>query len=238
MKNLGSTMDVRLELEKFYTTVKTRAADNVNGYAELRGPDVVWVDDDYFNAPLRVAIVGQQVDGTEYSYREFAETWSIQDAIKNTREFDFGSTYWRTPFWQFFHAVRVSQLGPESSTRSLLWTNLVRFVTLERDSILWKPYAEGALRLQDDILKTELKLTKPDICIFVTGPNYDPILERYFPGIEYQDRGLNIRAFAKLKHSALPAFSYRSYHPKAMRLQNKWNDTLALLGSELGWRAA
>lgn len=117
----------------------------------------------------------------------------------------------------------------------MLWTNLVKFVASDGSSILSKPYAEDALKLQVDILTTELKIANPDVCLFVTGPDYDRVLERYYPGLRFEPLNLPLRQFAKLFHPHLPRHSYRTYHPKALRLQKVWDEVLRILSRELSW---
>jgi hypothetical protein len=228
-------MSVREQLVDFYREVKTRAPANNKDFSDIVGPDLIWVDDEYLNAPTRIAIIGQQVDGWDYTYPEFVADWEVNNAIEEYRKFDYGINYHSSPFWQFFHQVRTFQHGPNAGQRMLLWTNLVKFVSEDQSSILWKPYRDQALALQDDILVTELRLTSPDICIFVTGPDYDDIIERYYPGVQFQALTAPVREFAKLTHPDLPEKSYRCYHPKYLRLGGHWEPTIATLKNELGW---
>jgi hypothetical protein len=228
-------MNVRKELSDFYSEVKVRAPDNFDSFGDLVGPDLIWVDDEYLQAQPRIAIIGQQVLGWDYTYPEFVKDWEVGDAIEAYRKFDFGADYYSTPFWQFFHQVRTLQHGPSAGRRMVLWTNLVKFVSSEEDPILWKPYRDAALALQDDILFTELRLTTPDICIFVTGPDYDSIIDRYYPGIRYHAIVAPVREFAKLEHPDLPKHSYRCYHPKYLRIGGHWESTINALRQQLGW---
>jgi hypothetical protein len=108
-------------------------------------------------------------------------------------------------------------------------------VASDRSSILWKPYADQALALQSDILITELKIAEPEVCLFVTGPDYDRIIEQYYPGIEFQPIHAPVREFAQLVHRDLPVKSYRCYHPKYLRLGGHWDQTMDILRQELQW---
>jgi hypothetical protein len=91
--------------------------------------------------------------------------------------------------------------------------------------------------IQKDLLVTELNIAKPDICLFVTGPNYDFILERYYPKIKFKELGLPVRQFAKLIHPQLPLRSYRMYHPNYLNWDRKgrWEMTFQILARELSW---
>ncbi|MEI6314462.1 MAG: hypothetical protein WCO89_06295 [Syntrophus sp. (in: bacteria)] len=228
-------MSVCKQLADFYCQVKARAPGNYESFTDLVGPDLIWVDDEYLKTQPRIAIIGQQVLGWDYTYPEFINNWEVVDAIDEYRKFDYGVRYYSTPFWRFFHQVRTLQHGPNAGQRTVLWTNLVKFVSADENSILGKPYREAALALQDDVLITELRLTTPDICIFLTGPEYDSIIDRYYPGIKYHALNAPVRAFAKLEHPDLPKHSYRCYHPKYLSIGGYWESTINTLSKELGW---
>lgn len=79
-----------------------------------------------------------------------------------------------------------------------------------------------ALELQGDLFISELSILEPDVCVFATGPDYDRVIERYYPGVTFEDCGFDSRTLAMVKHERLPVRSFRTYHPKALRLQKKW----------------
>ena len=84
-------------------------------------------------------------------------------------------------------------------------------------------------------LITELKIAEPEVCLFVTGPDYDRIIGQYYPGIEFQPIHAPVREFAQLVHRDLPEKSYRCYHPKYLRLGGHWDQTMDILRQELQW---
>jgi hypothetical protein len=233
-------MNVCKQLADFYRQVKARAPGNYESFTDLVGPDLIWIDEEYLKAEPRIAIIGQQVLGWDYTYPEFIKNWEVDNAIDKYREFDYGAHYYSTPFWQFFHQVRTSQHGPNAGQRTVLWTNLVKFVAADESSILWKPYTEAALQLQQDVLTTELAIARPDICLFVTGPDYDFVLERYFSGIELEPLDLPVRQFARLVHPRLPRHSYRTYHPNYLNRDRKrrWDKVFQMLSREVSWANA
>jgi len=226
------------ELERFYSSLKSRAPANLADYSDLRGPDLIWLDDEYLNSTPRMAVVGQQQLWWKYSYPEFISQRSISDAIAVYRKFDFGvgENYYASPFWRFFDAVRTAAFPDDTGTRRrVLWTNLVKFVANDMSSILWKPYAKTALSLQEDVLISELTIARPDICLFVTGPRYDSVLERYFHDVRFESLDLPVRQFARLVHTRLPQHSYRTYHPAYLNRINRWEKVLQILARELSW---
>lgn len=231
-------MTPREQLANFYNVLKARAPVNCAEYSDLRGPDLIWLDDEYLNSSPRIVIIGKQQDGWDYNYPEFVSGWSISDAIDVYRKFDFGVRYHATPFWNFFHSVRRSAFPNEcDARRKVLWTNLIKFVASDKSSILLKPYCEAAFQLQQDVLTTELKIAEPSICIFVTGPNYDSVLEGYYDGVQFEKHDLPVRQFARLVHPNLPQHSYRIYHPNYLNRDRdrRWNKVFHILSRELSW---
>src|ERR1019366_730137 len=136
-------------------------------------------------------------------------------AVDEYRGFDFGFSEKEplhgTTFWQFFHEVRKRAFPSEPDAHGkVLWTNLVKFVT--RDGSLLKHKmlyheVEEAIQLQDDVMTTELRIANPEVCLFVTGPRFDCVLRRYFPGLKFEQLPLAVgrtqldeREFARLVH--------------------------------------
>jgi hypothetical protein len=109
------------------------------------------------------------------------------------------------------------------------WINLLKFVTADRKSVLGMPFENAALNLQGDLFLRELAILRPHACIFATGPHYDRIIERYYPGIIFEDDGFGVRTLAALKHAWLPVPSFRTYHPHALRRMKKWDAVFAQL---------
>jgi len=125
----------------------------------------------------------------------------------------------RSPLWQAFWQIkRWSKTG-------LMWSDLAR-VDFEGGSFLLAPLREQRIFLsqQRGLALAELQILRPDVCIFLTGPDYDFILEDLFPGLEMSPVDVApARELATLIHPALPLRSYRTYHPRALRMQKKWD---------------
>lgn len=226
------------QLEKFYESWKAHAPRNVPDFADMAGPDLIWLDEQYLNSRQRIAIIGKEQRGWDYTYPEFLSKWSVSKAIDVYLDFDLGKEYYASPFWQFFHGVRLAAFPEEpEARRKVLWSNLVKFVSVDESPISWKPYGEEALAIQKGILPAELSIAKPDVCIFVTGPGYDEILESYYPQLRFEALELPVRQFAKLVHHDLPQKSFRCYHPNYLNRDRKqrWDKVFEILSRELAW---
>jgi hypothetical protein len=217
--------DMQDALNTLYQSLKTNpfADPDYELYDHLRGPDLAWASPAYIAAKPRVILVGQQQDGWSYSYREFVNEWTIERAVGEYRDFNFGATYNRSPFWQFHVELRRGIFGDHADRGVVGWLNLVKFVTEDRERVIGTPFEDRALALQDHIFVGEVQTMKPDVCVFTTGPNYDHVIDRYFPGVEFQPTDLGVRTLAVVKHRDLPERSFRTYHPKPLRLSKQWH---------------
>jgi hypothetical protein len=55
-------------------------------------------------------------------------------------------------------------------------------------------------------------------------------LKRIFDGVKFEPIGdWNLKQFCRLIHPELPQYSFRSYHPKSLRLRRLENDLLEYL---------
>lgn len=254
-------MTAQQKLERFYDTLKAHAPADPGRFSWLLGPDLIRLDDQYLHSSPRVAIVGQEVHDWYYNYAQFlAGRWEcyyaepttkgrVRKAVAEYQGFDFGFSEKEplqgTPFWQFFHEVRKRAFPSEPDAhRKVLWTNLVKFVTKDGSLLKQKmPYheVEEVIQLQDDLVTTELRIANPEVCLFVTGPDFDCILRRYFPGLRFEQlplagarTQLDERKFARLVHRRLPPNSYRTYHPNYLRQRKLWDQVFQILSQELG----
>jgi hypothetical protein len=109
----------------------------------------------------------------------------------------------------------------------LLYTNISK-TAYDDTSIFHAPkeLRNPFLQFQENILAREIAILKPDACIFFTGPHYHSILNNIFPSLIYEVGHSSIEHkwyFSKLRHSALPEISIRTYHPGYLiRSEERW----------------
>jgi hypothetical protein len=197
-------------------------------------PLLLNLTDDYCDAPIKIVFCGQETTGWTHLYSNnwpfkdlltFGDFLNNDDAIEGLvqayEQFAFAKyqpKIFRSPFWQAFREI---QKWPNAG---LMWTNIIR-VDYHGGSILTadSTVQEAILQQQYQVLRDELTLLMPSVCIFVTGPDYDPVLRAAFPTLEFKEIDLAPkRELARLVHSDLPARSYRTYHPKPLSMHRKW----------------
>jgi hypothetical protein len=199
---------------------------------------------DYCGSALKIIVYGQETTGWDWTHRlqkeypAYPQNWpfkdlqTFQDFLANDDaieglmwgydQFAFAKHQprnYRSPFWQ---AVREIQKWPNAG---VMHANLVR-ADYDWGSVFHADSKTMAafLRQQGALTRDELKVLGPDICIFLTGPDYDSILESAFPQLGRKQVGsAPDRELAQLVHADLPARSYRTYHPRALRTLGKWD---------------
>jgi hypothetical protein len=139
--------------------------------------------------------------------------------------FALGRRYNSSPFWQASRQL-YAFLNPDGPQSGFLWSNLVK-VDQERDRPV--EHVEEAV-CELGLLPAELDIVRPDVVAFFTGHNYDPRLCSTFPALRFVQLG---EFLARLEHPVLPFHTYRTPHPKWLRLKKHWN-ILDRMAQEMG----
>lgn len=183
---------------------------------DLGGPLLVEVPDAYCKAKVKLMIVGQQTAGWGHPADD-----SIKDLLGQYRGFELGRRM-RSPFWQAAHEI-YNCLNPNGPPRGFLWSNLVKVDVNKK-----KPSPElEELIASTCLLQHELCITKPDVVVFFTGPDYDNRLKAAFPCVKFQQvKDFDLRCLARLNHlkdDKKYTKACRSYHPGYLRRSKQWH---------------
>ena len=175
---------------------------------------------EYGEASKKVFVVGQQTLGWGSHYWG-AAPWHNDDAvlierlIKAYNGFHLGRSYYRSPFWSTAHGIH-RRVNPSSPEFGFVWSNLIKVDQDGNcpDSAIWKAVCDSF-----PVLPSEIKMTEPDVVIFFSGPNYDDALDKTFSGAHLQAiPGYSARILCRVIHKDLPDRSFRTYHPKYLRM--------------------
>ncbi|MBU2948056.1 hypothetical protein [Zobellia uliginosa] len=182
---------------------------------KLNGPFLCSPNQNYINAKTKILVVGQETKGWPNLEK------GIDGLMATYEEFNLGINYTRSPFWQFMRKLeKVYGL----QNYSCAWTNLNKYDVGEQ-----RPLGanEKEIATVDKLLISEIEILKPDVCLFLLGPDFDFRMKKTFKGLEFQFiDGFKQRQFSKLSHPSLPLKSYRTYHPKYLRLAKLEDKTL------------
>lgn len=196
---------------------------------ELSSPIFLKCDTDfgeYIDSEFKILYVGQE---TNYWFnqkeRERSKLLnSIDDIDKYLKalvdlykSFNIGHDY-KTDIFTFMD-ILVDKLRNKNKKTGILWTNLLRHDAFGNGKVSYD--VEQKITYNENyIFRKELEILKPDAIVFVTGPNYDYIIENSFKGLEkLKVDNESERKICMLKHADLPVKSVRVYHPNAHKYQ-------------------
>ena len=182
------------------------------GVEGISEPHFLHVPEEYAAAPVRLMVVGQQTYGWQ---RDAEEPDPVRARTKEYERFGLGRHYRRSPFWSAAHHLH-RRVNPGAPDRGFLWSNLVKV-----DCNQHRPNRD----LEDfvaslELLQREIEITEPQAVVFFTGPAYEERLRSSFPGVAAES--LDEHHLSRLEHPGLPKASFRTYHPKYLRLSGRW----------------
>lgn len=239
-------------LNECYTTFREKVEFDDNDFAKrLSAPLLIQVTERWIKSKIRVLVVGQETLGWEffkgdrYGYDwEFSDIhgWlqfksandSVNALVSAYKIFNFSSNNHplnhRAPFFRAYRKIRES-IGDnqENFETSVLWTNLIR-MSVDEGSIFRNAtpnQREEVIFASTNIFQEEVKILKPDIVIFFTGPVYDYALKKIINGSVFRDiLGYEERVIAAVSHDMLPKMSWRTYHPSYLQRCGKTEEII------------
>ncbi len=183
-------------------------------YSGLSEPLLLSVPNEYEIAATKLLVVGQQTWGWA-GHGEINTLGPVQWLMKGYEHFSLGRNYPATPFWQASHEL-YRKLNPGCPARGFMWSNLVK---IDQDGN--RPSAEVEEQIcRMGLLPVEIEILEPDVTVFFTGPRYDARLRSTFSALQLVPVGDSID---RIEHPELPFHTYRTYHPKFLRLARKWH---------------
>ena len=164
----------------------------------------------YSESSVRLMIVGQQTRGWgEGVPWGLSAVETVDGLIRWYENYELCKSN-LSPFWKASHEL-CRRLNGDGRDRQFIWANLAKIDEAKGPSREDLKDLMAALFI---VLPTEIRLPKPDVVVFFTGPCYDERLAATFPGCEFKAvKGRDKRALSLLKHPMLPPRSYRTYHP-------------------------
>ncbi len=205
------------ELNDLYNSKITSAFRCITGclqnghQEEVTHPLLLCVHDEYEHAGLKIMFFGQE---TNNWYGKW-ETTNVNNLLKYYHDFYCtGECYsYGKHFWNGMRKFRERIGEVDGPIPGLLWNNIVKIGKCAAKGSPSKVIID-AQSSTFDVVSAEVGITKPNIVLFFTGPNYDHIIRRTFPDVKF----LSVcewteRALARLASRSLPERSFRTYHP-------------------------
>lgn len=198
-------------LQDFYQQVVTEFCRTSQIPEGLVGPFLISRPNNYSDLAIRWMYVGQETLG----WTTLTTPADVEQLMKDHADFNLAKGYSGagSPFWSFAHTLD-SELNSQGPARSFIWSNIARIGWAKDPGRVPDEYLDFWSRHR--LLAKEVQLLVPQLVLFVTGPDYDDLLKREFPGID-----LPMLSFAepisRTSHPELPALSFTSYHPAFLR---------------------
>ena len=165
----------------------------------------------YFDQRTKLLVVGQETGGWFDDYND------IDAQLDGYRKFNLGDK-WQGPFWNITRKVEPL-LGVDRC--SCAWTNLNRF---DQDGEPPTGAVLDAMPTLDFLLREEIEILRPDVCLLYTNRKYDARIKALYPGVQFSDiEGLPSSHFARLTHADLPPLTIRTPHPRTIRMKG-WEE--------------
>lgn len=173
-------------------------------------------EEQYLQSRHRLVVIGQETNGWYGDYMTSDE--EIRRNIGEYKDFQLGAEY-NSLFWQYVHRFNLELNGVDDL--NFVWLNVNKFgkdhdEDDESKAAVGKPdqsVLDAEVR-HYNLLAEELAILKPDVCLFLTGPNYDGDIQRKLPDVAFHEfGGYGKREAVRLTSAHLPRHSYRTYHP-------------------------
>lgn len=185
----------------------------------LHGPLLLNISN-YSSQKIKLMVVGQETFGWNKSL-------SIVEQRTTYQEFNFGSSYYSSPFW---NVIRKLERSLNIEPYAISWSNLNRF-DVDCGSPDRTELAQDIASL-DYLVKEEISILKPDACIFFTNHKYDKRLRDLYQDLVFDNvHRLPKKHFSKLNHPDLPKYTLRAPHPRTIRTQ-RWEDDFITVVSQ------
>jgi len=165
---------------------------------------------------LRVMIFGQETKGwgDKYGFMENPED-TIQKYDRFFCQEKFYKGYSGSSFWKAFRHFRKKIINAnKDKTVCFSWNNINKIGKSNSKTGI-SPEVRVIERKCFSVVSAEVEAFKPDIVIFLTGPNRDSDIKQHFQDAKFTvvDDAFDKRALAKVTSKSLPQNSIRLYHP-------------------------
>jgi hypothetical protein len=183
----------------------------------------------YFDQPVRLIVIDNEAHVHTHSHRDVDVLLSLY------RSFDMGDA-WHSSLHPFWNLVRKIEVLLGISRCSCAWTNLERYQMHGR---CFNQAAFEAIKSLDFLVREEIKILRPDVCLFFTHRKRDARLRAIYNSLDVQNiPGLPAPHFSRLHHPDLPAFTLRAPYPRHIKERGLEDSFLKILCQQLHQHSA
>lgn len=192
-------------------------------------PLLISPPEDYTSSTLKIMFFGKETNGYEGSFKDSKgvdHLMRVYDAFANQS----GAKKYGKHFW---NAVRkfIAAFSKKNPSVTFTWNNIIK---VGKDWSLGMP-PESVMRWQENwfqVIRQEVQILKPDVVIFMCGPQYDKFIEKAFGSFAFVPVGNRPeRQLGRILSGSLPPATFRTYHPNFL-WRNGFYDYLSEIVSE------
>ncbi|MTI20906.1 hypothetical protein E1176_07725 [Fulvivirga sp. RKSG066] len=191
-----------------------RQKNSLLGYRDkATNPLLIQVDNNYEKADMKIMIFGQETNSWLSEINRGVFCGEIQPVLECYKSFFLSGNCFKYggSFWNGIKRFKSNLKSEYPNIQfSWIWNNIVKVGKCEKGY----PYATHSLTdTLFDVTREEIKILKPDLFIFFTGPNYDSEIRKFlgeFESVVISKFGT--RQLSKISNSVLKN-AYRTYHP-------------------------
>ncbi len=183
----------------------------------ISNPLFIRVPEAYEKAELKLMVIGKETNSWWSDLGDPTKPTTPEKLVDCYRDFNLGEKYVKSPFWWAAHQLQ-SKLSAVVPPFGFVWSNL--FIC---DQNKRTPENDIADKLRTmSVLQAEIDILQPHAIVFFTGWNpYDYTIDRLFQGNDKIPINGDGKLLAQLSHRGLPISSFRTYHPKYLRLKKQ-----------------
>lgn len=217
---------IKEQLEKLYSENWAGYIENVRKVTDSAYPFLIHPLRSYCESLRRIMICGQETQGWGNELDGMNPDEVSPQRIMNIYNGFVNSGAYNSPYWNFSH--RIEEALPDTKS---VHNNIVkvgkRFGAGCDDSI-------NALALQHfNVFRRELEILKPDVILFLTGPNYDWRIKSVLGSFAARPvaDGMFIDRLSFSDSSLPPAL--RTYHPGYIQRQGMFQQYAETIAREI-----
>lgn len=207
-------------------------------WSPSEGSSYVWqhfyCTNEYLNSKIKIMFIGQESYG-----------WGYEEGVKESMEFTKYFLYnsYNTIFWEFMYELESKINGDKEFNKySFFYSNIFRICVDSNNNNEIKHLIYN-IKLTNEYIKNiqtlykEIKIVKPDIIIFLSGPNYDKYITNIFKYVYFKQVNdmYSTRELSRIINENLPINTFRLYHPMyANRYRDKyWDKVINIISNSI-----
>ena len=169
-------------------------------------------EDDYKNADIKIMIFGQETNDWEGNFQnDINICLDTYDDFFNANDcFSYGGQFWNG----FNRFLTLLQNEFPNKKISSVWNNVIKIGNSGRDKNYPPEYIYNIENEKFKVISSEIEILRPDIILFLSGPNYDLELKNSLNEAVFSELSEDFteRKLAKIKYKNYKNV-FRTYHP-------------------------